>query len=219
MNSAELLLIVAVFAVGVFHTVVPDHWLPIVVLARQRHWSSAQTARAALQAGSGHVISTLLIAVLFWAAGAAIATRFSQWLETLTSVALVGFGFWVAFEAWRELRHEHAHAHGHRDHHHETGGHGHKHGSSTVLLLILGSSPMIEGVPAFFAAGKYGFGLLIVMTLVFAASTMATYVILSVYSAKGLQQIRFGRFERYGEILSGSVIAAVGVVFWIWPLA
>jgi hypothetical protein len=78
---------------------------------------------------------------------------------------------------------------------------------------------MIEGVPAFFAAGKYGFGLLIVMTLVFAASTMATYVILSVYSAKGLQQIRFGRFERYGEILSGSVIAAVGVVFWIWPLA
>jgi hypothetical protein len=56
------------------------------------------------------------------------------------------------------------------------------------------------------------------MAVVFAASTIATYVILSVYSAKGLQQIRFGSFERYGEIVSGLVIAAVGIVFWIWPL-
>jgi nickel/cobalt transporter (NicO) family protein len=29
-----------------------------------------------------------------------------------------------------------------------------------ALLLILGSSPMIEGIPAFFAAGQYGIGLL-----------------------------------------------------------
>ena len=217
MNSAELLLIVAVFAVGVLHTIVPDHWLPIAVLARQRHWSSAQTTRAAFQAGSGHVISTLLIAVLFWVAGAAIATQFGQWLETLTSVALVGFGFWVAIGAWRELTHEHSH--GHQHHHDETGDHGHKQGSRTALLLILGSSPMIEGIPAFFAAGKYGFGLLIVMALVFAASTIATYILLSVYSAKGLQQIGFGRFERYGEIVSGLVIVAVGVIFWIWPFA
>jgi hypothetical protein len=61
--------------------------------------------------------------------------------------------------------------------------------------------------------------LLIVMALVFAASTIATYVILSVYSAKGLQQVRFGRFEQYGEMLSGLVIATVGIAFWIWPVA
>ena len=204
MNSAELLLIGAVLAIGVFHTMVPDHWLPIVLMARQRKWSTQKTALAALQAGTGHVVSTLLIAVLFWGAGAAVATRFSGWVETATSVALVGFGLWVAIGAWREMHKQS----------HDT-----KTGSRIALLLILGSSPMIEGIPAFFAAGQYGLWLLIIMALVFAAATISTYILFSVYSAKGLKQVRFGRFERYGEIVSGAVIALVGAVFWFWPVA
>jgi len=169
-----------------------------------------ETALAALQAGIGHVVSTLLIAVLFWAAGAAIAARFSGWVETATSAALVGFGLWVAVGAWRELAPEN-----HQDHGHD---HTTEKGSRMALLLILGSSPMIEGIPAFFAAGRYGAWLLVVMALVFAAATTGTYVILSVYSAQGLGQIRFGRFERYGEICSGLIIVAVGIAFWIWPV-
>jgi ABC-type nickel/cobalt efflux system permease component RcnA len=204
LNSAELLLIGAVLAVGVFHTMVPDHWLPIVLMARQRKWSTQRTALAALQAGTGHVVSTLLIAVLFWGAGAAFATRFSGWVETATSVALVGFGLWVAIGAWREMHKQS----------HDT-----KTGSRIALLLILGSSPMIEGIPAFFAAGQYGLWLLIIMALVFAAATISVYIVFSVYSAKGLKQVRFGRFERYGEIVSGAVIALVGAVFWFWPVA
>ena len=204
MHSAEFLLIGAVLAVGVFHTMVPDHWLPIILMARQRNWSTRETALAALQAGTGHVVSTLLIAVLFWGAGVAIATRFNGWVKTATSVALVGFGLWVAIGAWREMHKQS----------HDT-----KTGSRIALLLILGSSPMIEGIPAFFAAGQYGLWLLIIMALVFAAATISVYIVFSVYSAKGLKQVRFGRFERYGEIVSGAVIALVGAVFWFWPVA
>jgi ABC-type nickel/cobalt efflux system permease component RcnA len=216
MNSAEWILIGSVVAVGVLHTVVPDHWLPIVLMARQRNWSKRETTTAALQAGTGHVISTLLIAILFWAAGAAVAARFSQWVETATSFALVAFGLWVGIGAWRETMHDHRHGQEHDDAHGHT--HAQKKGSRTALLLILGSSPMVEGIPAFFAAGKYGLGLLVVMAIVFALSTVATYVLLSLYSAQGLQHVKFGRYERYGEMASGFIIAAVGVVFWFWPI-
>ena len=96
--------------------------------------------------------------------------------------------------------------------------HRHKLSARTALLVILGSSPMVEGIPAFFAAAKYGVGLLIVMALVFGASTIATYVLLCVYSAAGLQRVRLGAFERYGEVLSGAFIALVGIAFWIWPV-
>ena len=58
----ELLLIGAVAAVGILHTMVPDHWVPIALYARQHGWSKAETARAALMAGTGHVLFTLLIA-------------------------------------------------------------------------------------------------------------------------------------------------------------
>ena len=393
----ELLLIGAVAAVGVLHTIVPDHWVPITLLARQRGWSRRETALASLQAGTGHVLSTLLIAVIVWAAGVAVAQRFGHVVDTASSLALIAFGCWIAVSAWREMRreaghgHGHSHSHGHihrhhfapsaihgperqhiplgeggldlsifeagvpprfrlsgiaadavraetrredgcrqiflfanhgtywesveeipephqfrvtltieqggavqraatefREHDHGPVGHGHgraghdapaperdplyaplrgdtalltrhfhvhRHGQATLhahwhdhapatshaiaaasdtappmhehrhkttartaLLLILGSSPMVEGIPAFFAAAKYGIGLIAIMAGVFALSTIATYVLLCVSSTAGLARVRFGAFERYGEVLSGGFIALVGVAFWLWPV-
>ena len=40
MNYApELLIIGAAASVGVLHTIVPDYWVPITLIARQRGWS------------------------------------------------------------------------------------------------------------------------------------------------------------------------------------
>jgi hypothetical protein len=122
----ELLLIGAVAAVGVLHTIVPDHWVPITLIARQRGWSKVETARASLQAGIGHVLSTLLIAVVVWLAGVAVATRFGHIVDTAASIALVAFGSWIAISAWRELR--------------GNAGHGHSHGMGTVMLMTLRAS-------------------------------------------------------------------------------
>jgi nickel/cobalt transporter (NicO) family protein len=293
----EFLLVGAVAAVGVLHTIVPDHWLPIALIARERGWSKAETARAALQAGAGHVLSTLAIALVVWVAGVAVAQRFGQLVDAASGIALIGFGGWVAFSAWRELHpagghgHGHSHAHPHlgdeihdQDHHHAHPHphdaplvhehfsapaddpfyaplrgdaalltrhvHSHRHGNAaahrhwhdhfpetahpvlagfatkpplhshrhkttarTALLLILGSSPMVEGIPAFFAAAKYGIGLIVPMAAVFALGTIATYVILCVHATAGLQRLRLGMFERCGEVLSGAVIALVGLIF------
>jgi hypothetical protein len=394
--TPQLLLIGAVAAVGVLHTMVPDHWVPIALIARQRGWSRGETARASLQAGLGHVMSTLLIAAVVWLAGVAFATRFGHIVDTATSFALIGFGGWIAIGALREVQgfdgHGHAHSHGHsekffhleaaddpfhgpeqqrfatdegelrlsifecgmpphfrlsglpidiarvetlredggrqlfrfenrgsywesieeipephqfvvavmidhcshahsfdgrftehthgpdghdygEDHedgpeqdklyapqgkgaavaerhahihrhcagaphthwHDHAGGtlhvvmaelgsppplheHRHRTPARTALLLILGSSPMVEGIPAFFAASRYGFGLIIAMATVFGASTISAYVLLCVYSTDGLQRVRFGAVERYGEVLSGAFIALVGLVFWIFPV-
>ena len=405
----EILLIISVGVVGVLHTIVPDHWVPIALLARQRGWSKAETAYAALQAGIGHVVSTLIIAVVIWLAGVGVAVRFGHFVDTAASVALIAFGGWIAIAACRDLHRaagqghsrQHGHSHdfsflaghppdrtpdhvhgpelqridtghgivelsiyedgvpprfrlsgqpadwvkletrretgerqlfsfamregfwesledipephgfnvvvtierdghahsyrasfaehdhyGHEHWHSEDHDHGHEHGmpvfaddplyapmrdgvavltrhkhahqhgggsvhvhwhdhdlatahtvapdfdtsppqhahnhktttSRTALLLILGSSPMVEGIPTFFAAGKFGVPVIIAMALVFSASTIATYVLLCVYSSVGLQRLRYGAFERYGEVLSGAFISLVGVAFWLWPV-
>jgi nickel/cobalt transporter (NicO) family protein len=99
--SPELLLIASVGVVGVLHTIVPDRWVPIALL-RQRGWSSGETARAALTAGIGHVASTLIIASVVWFAGVAVAANFGHFIDTAASVALIGFGGWIAVSSWRE---------------------------------------------------------------------------------------------------------------------
>lgn len=236
-----LLLVLTVAAVGVLHTLVPDHWAPIAVLARGQGWSRAQTARAAAGAGLGHVTSTLLLGLVVWAAGAAVAARYGALLDRAAAAALVGFGAWIAWGGWREARETAAHGHSHLGHahrhrhpdgtdhvhwheHHDphvvpsAGGaavvHEHAHGATgrTALLLILGSSPMLEGLPAFFAASRYGPGVLAVMALVFALATIVTYVVVSVAAIAGMERLALGPVERYGEFLSGAVVAAVGIV-------
>jgi ABC-type nickel/cobalt efflux system permease component RcnA len=221
---------------------VPDHWVPIAILARQQGWTRRQIARSAAIAGGGHTISTLLIAIVVWILGAVVAARFGSALVLLSSLALIGFGAWIAISSLREMRHGHSHlghAHQHRHadgtehrhyhvHHlddwHAVDGslaltrgplhdHPHETSSRTALLLIIGSSPMIEGIPAFFAAAKYGAGQLAVMAAVFAGATITTYVVMCLLAASGLQSMSLGRFERYGEVLSGAFIALVGLIF------
>ncbi len=205
----ELLLVGAVIAVGVLHTLVPDHWAPIAMMARGAHWTPLRTARAAAIAGLGHTLSTLAIAVVVWFAGVALAVRFGHLVSILSSAALIGFGLWIAIASLREMRGRPGSAVPvvPRD----------RPNRRVALLLILGSSPMLEGIPAFFAAARFGAGLLAIMALCFGLSTIATYVALCVASGAALQSLSLGRLERYGEVLSGAVIAAVGVVFLIWP--
>jgi hypothetical protein len=213
-ESAQAVLIGTVAGVGVLHTMVPDHWVPITVLARARRWTTAQPARAALVAGTGHVLSTLAIGLVVWLAGVVFAQRFGSLVATVSSVALIAFGLWIALASWRELRAERAHDHGEHDH-----GPVPERGSSrTALLLILGSSPMVEGIPAFFAAAKYGAAQIAVMAVVFGAATIVTYVALCVWSSLGLRRLRLGGLEPYGEVLSGLIVAAVGALFLAYPL-
>ena len=207
--NQQALLVLAVIGVGVFHTLVPDHWVPIALMARQSGWTRRRTALAALVAGTGHVISTLFIGLVVWAAGVAFAHRFGQMVSWAASFALIVFGVWIALASLREIRAK-------------------PHPASEAvaqplrtrlpLLLIVGSSPMIESIPAFLAAARFGAALIAVMSVAFAIATIATYVSLCVASAGALQQLSLGRFERYGEVISGAFIALVGFVFLLLSL-
>lgn len=108
-----LLLVGAVVGVGILHTIVPDHWVPITLIARQQGWSRRETAQAALKAGTGHVLSTLFIGLVVWIAGVTFATRFGNIVSVVSSVALIGFGGWIAISSLREMRSAHGHGHGH----------------------------------------------------------------------------------------------------------
>ncbi len=207
LSHQALLLVGAVAAVGILHTLVPDHWVPIASLARQQGWSGSQTARAAAIAGLGHTVSTLAIGVLVCLAGAAFALRFGHALSLASGAALICFGLWTAAAGWREARSTHIDG--------AAGVKANVRNSKIALLLILGSSPMVEGLPAFFAASRFGLSVLAMMSGVFAAATIATYVALCTTSAKTLARMRFQSIERYGEALSGAVIALVGFAF-LW---
>jgi putative Mn2+ efflux pump MntP len=219
-----ILLALAMLSVGVLHTAVPDHWAPIAVIARHRQWSAWRTARVAGIAGLGHSVSTWLIGIVFWIVGATVASRFGVYADYATSLGLIAFGLWMAIGAWLELRGRAGHAHAHENERGQERDPHHHHGEPipltdrisqrTAILLIAGSSPSIEALPVFFGAARFGAAFVLVVALIFAFSTIATYVALSVAAHRGLAVVRLGRFERYGEVLSGIVVAVLGVAYF-----
>jgi hypothetical protein len=204
-HSTFLLLVATVGAVGVLHTIVPDHWAPIAVIARQRGWSRRETARVAAGAGVGHALSTIVIGMLAFFAGAIAAQRLGHAINLTAGFALIAFGLWSTIAAIREL-------------------------TVTVdpvpspsvlpartaLMLILGSSPSIEVVPTFLAAAPLGIVAFIALSLVFSITTIGTYVVTCVLSVAGLEQFRYAAVERYGEVISGVLVSVIGVVFVTW---
>jgi hypothetical protein len=76
---------------------------------------------------------------------------------------------------------------------------------------------MVVGIPRFSPRESTALGLIVVMAVVFAIRTIATYMLLREYSTAGLQRIKLRALERYGEVLSDPFIIPVGLAFWIWP--
>ncbi len=191
------------------HTMVPDHWAPIALIARARGWSRKETIRSAAIAGFGHTVSTLLIGLIAFLAGSLAARRFGHAVNIVASIALIAFGLWTLASSLHELRRTVV-VEG------EAQVIPRKASFRTTLLLIVGSSPSLEALPAFVAAVPFGALGLSVMALVFAATTIGTYVVFCAASTAGLDRLKFPAIERYGEVISGAFVMLIGVVFLLW---
>ncbi|HZV79667.1 MAG TPA: hypothetical protein VFF60_08625 [Candidatus Binatus sp.] len=201
------LLLTAVAVIGILHTLVPDHWAPIAVVARQQGWTRRHTAWAAAGAGLGHTISTLLIGAIAWVAGIAAAVRYGHDINIISGLALIAFGAWIAISSLRQARETDQQLET------EAAEKAHTLATRTSIMLIVGSSPSVEALPTFFAAAPFGVYAVLLLALVFAATTIGTYVVTTLVSAAGLERLRISALERYGEVISGAFVATVGAIF------
>jgi nickel/cobalt transporter (NicO) family protein len=104
------LLIAGAAAVGVIHSVLPDHWVPLAVVARTERWSLLRVGRVSLLAAGGHVLTSVVIGGVV----ALVGLQFQKQIETQQGhivggvLVLTGLGFLV----WGLTGHGHAHDHG-----------------------------------------------------------------------------------------------------------
>lgn len=108
-----LLLLIGAASVGVVHSILPDHWVPLAVVARTQRWSMARLARTTFLAASGHVLTSIALGAVI----AVIGLQFQRQIETQQGhivggvLIITGLGFLV----WGLTGHGHAHEHGFHD--------------------------------------------------------------------------------------------------------
>ena len=231
--TTSLLLATAV-ATALFHTLIPDHWLPFVLIGRARGWTVRETA---LWSGLSALVHAALSAVLGLCTlkiGMEAASALGERLESASGVLLVGFGLAYAGWAWRKGGHFHPggalfhrvpetpacdghegpghpdHLHYHADEAWIRGGAGR---GDLGLALIVGLNPCVLILPILVAAAQRGAEATAVVTLAYAATTTALMVALSVIGVVGIRRIPVPGAARHMETASGLLIAAVVVVF------
>lgn len=221
---------------ALFHTLIPDHWLPFVLIGRARAWSVRRTAVVSGASALIHTVLSLLLAFGALAIGMESARALGHRLAEASVVLLVGFGLAYAVWAWRKGGHFHPggtlvhppletepcagtegdggqdHLHYHADTLiiHGTSGRG-----DLYLAAIVGLNPCILVMPILLATAEHGPLAVAGVTLAYSLTTVALMVGLSVAGVAGSREVEVPGAARYMEAASGLLIAFVGIVFWI----
>lgn len=225
MTSTALVLFLSSCATAVIHALIPDHWLPFVLLARSQRWSDRRLAALAALAGLLHAIVTGFVALLVIVAGTGsaqgLAERTGRPLQFLAGLFLLLFGLVYGLYAhMREARAHrapqdgapaghagHVHAHGHLLERWFRGALG-----EGALVAVVGISPCALLVPVLFAASAEGLVAIAAAGLGFAACTVVTMVGVTLFATHGMRRLDLPFFGRYGDLASGVLIAMIGIL-------
>jgi nickel/cobalt transporter (NicO) family protein len=229
--SYELsVLVISAASIGFFHTLLgPDHYLPFVVMSKSGNWSMRKTALITFLCGMGHVLSSVVLGTLGVAIGIVVLklAAIESFRGNIAAWGLIAFGLvyfvWGIRKAIRNKPHKHFHLHGDKTRHQHTHTHSKEHthvhakkGNSNttpwILFIIFVFGPCEPLIPLLmYPAAKSSTLGLILVTTIFAATTIATMMSIVMISAFGISFVPLSKMERYTHALAGATILLCGV--------
>ncbi|RYU84786.1 hypothetical protein FY528_15830 [Hymenobacter lutimineralis] len=183
---------------SLLHAAIPNHWAPVLAVARAERWPLRRAVGVTLVAGLAHVLSTVLLGLGLGLLGWRLSAQFSQFAGVAAPALLVLIGMLYALS-----------------------GPGHTHPDPAAVRprgrVVLGLAatmflaPCLEIQTFFLAAGTRG-----PMAL---ALLMATYLVVSVGAMSalvaaaytGLRRLNLAGLARHERRFTGAVLVAVGV--------
>ncbi|HKW23688.1 MAG TPA: hypothetical protein VJO13_20070, partial [Ktedonobacterales bacterium] len=218
-------------SVALLHSILPDHWVPLAVVARTQRWGLLRVARISTLASVGHVLTSVALGGVIAVVGLQFQRAIDVQQGHIVGGVLVLTG--VGFLLWGLTGHGHGHGH---DHGHN---HGHPHEQSddyedgptaemasaeqplarrlAAIAVPFGvaASPDLTILPVALAAGAVGGVTVVGVLVVFAAVTMATFVGLTVLATIAGYRIKGEWLERNATTITALVLIAIGVVAFL----
>ncbi len=226
MSTTGPALLAAAAGVGFGHAVLPDHWVPLAVIGRTRRYPLSRVARLSGLAGVAHVLVSIVLGAVIIAVGLQFRSTVAHAQDTIIGCILIatGVGFVLLELTGRGHHHSHDHDHHHdHDHDHDHDHHGHEHehdharphlGGLAAVMVPFGAaaSPDLTILPVFLAATTAGVATAVGSVVIFAAVTIGTIMGLTLAATRGGYQIRGEWLERWGNLFTAGVLAAIGVL-------
>ena len=224
MSEAGLALVLTTVITAMVHTLIPDHWLPFVLVSRAEGWSVRRTIALTTVSGLLHVTLSialgLVVPLVGLGAGAALPVL-GERLQAASASLLIVFG--VVYMSWFLMKGGHVHSFGVHPHHNPQDPQEPPRGavallkglSGYTLTFIVGFNPCILVIPCIYGAAQMSTATLVAVAAAFAVSTVGSMVAVTLLGLRSTEHLTSPFLTRYGEALSGGLIALTGLVILI----
>jgi len=186
------------------HALIPNHWLPLVAVARAEGWKQKEVTSITFVAALAHVTGTVALGLVLGVIGKELQEDFGNTIYIVSSILLIVFGL-IYFTV--NLPHHH-----HSEQKDLVAYQRSKNKWILIFIVMMFLSPCLEVESLFLSAGAYGMGLVGLMAVIYALVSISGIMLLVNLGYKGVTLLPASFIEHNEKRISGMVLIIVGVV-------
>lgn len=196
--------ILGTILLAMVHALIPNHWLPLVAVARAEQWKRTEVMTITFLAALAHVTGTVALGVVLGIIGKELQEDYGQIIYVISSLLLIVFGL-IYFTV--NLPHHH-----HSEQRDVVAYKRSRRKWILIFIVMMFLSPCLEVESLFLSAGVHGMGLVITMSLLYAVVSISGILILVNLGYKGVNLLPANFIEHNEKRISGIVLIIVGIV-------
>jgi len=195
------------------HALIPNHWLPLIVVGKTEQWTKSQTIMATIITGFAHTLSTIIIGIIVGFIGYKLSSQYSIISETIAPTILIILGIlYLLFDI-------------HNNHHHHHHDHDLKpltktNGTNktrwfailTTLSIAMFLTPCVEIEAYYFQAGTIGWIGITIVSAVYLITTLIVMLTLVYLGMIGINTFKSHYLEHHEKMITGIVLVLLGIL-------
>lgn len=186
------------------HALIPNHWLPLVAVARAEQWKARDISMITFFSALAHVLGTVALGLVLGYIGKELEEKYGTAINVGASVLLIVFGL-IYYTV--NLPHHH-----HSEQKDVARYKRSKRKWIMIFIVMMFLSPCLEVESLFLSAGAYGMGLVTLLSLIYAIVSISGIMLLVTLGYKGINLLSAQFIEHNEKRISGTVLIVVGIV-------
>ncbi len=182
---------------------IPNHWLPVLAIARKDNWSIQEITWVTFLCGLAHAFSTIHIGVILGLAGWRLTADFTNFAKVIAPAVLVFMG--VSF-IYQHHRHHHFHVI--------------KQPDSTLpkikivalLTTAMFFSPCLEVEGYFLVAGTKSVWMILIIALIYLSLSIGGMLLWVRWAFKKSLNFDWHALEHNSGVIKGATLIATGFI-------
>lgn len=192
------------FLLAIVHALIPNHWLPLVAVAKAEGWKQREVTSVTFLAALAHVTGTVILGLVLGVIGKELQEVYGKSIYLVSSILLIVFGL-IYFTV--NLPHHH-----HSEQKDVASFKRSKRKWILIFIVMMFLSPCLEVESLFLSAGVYGMGTVILMAIVYALVSIGGILLLVNLGYKGVDLLPASFIEHNEKRISGAVLILVGII-------